>query len=132
MLYEIEFQDDGPADVEIKLAGLASPAALREFTNQLEADPRFRAGLTLLVDVSGLEAGTLTEATLTALGEHVAARDSQTALLAVAIVADDPEIQKRARVYRATVGGSRSNRQIVSSRAEGLAWLEEQRTRSDA
>ena len=131
MRYEIEFHDDGPADVEIALGGSASPIALREFSDALERDPRFRAGLRMLVDISQLDPGDVADGHIAELAQRIVARDWDYAPGAVAIVAPDVQTFRGAQAYRAHLGGSKSNRHIVNSRAEGLAWLEEQRARSD-
>jgi hypothetical protein len=125
--YDIEFRSEGGADVEIRLSGVASPAELSDLADALETDPRFRPGLAMLVDVSELESGTVTDAHLAELSKRIVARDWQSPPLAVAIVAPTGDVQKGARTYRAHVGGSRSSRHVVTSRREGLAWLEERR-----
>src|SRR5262245_39910285 len=84
--------------------------------------PRFRAGLTLLVNVSGLIASSVSETDLAELGARIIERDWNARPLAVAIVASDPEI-KAAREYRAVLEArSRTARWCVPEpkRSHGL------------
>jgi hypothetical protein len=126
MEYEIEF-GGGTADVEITLSGSATPAAFRRFTETLAADPQFRAGLRMLVDVSSLDTTALSADGLQGLTAPVLERDWYYPPAAVAIVAGRGEIYGDAKTYRAHLGGSRSNRQIFEDRGEALRWLEAQR-----
>jgi hypothetical protein len=58
--FEIEFGDRASvADVEITLSGVATPSAFRQLADTLARDPRFRAGLTMLVDLSALDTSAL-------------------------------------------------------------------------
>ena len=126
MQFEIEFQDGtGPADVEITLSGALDPVDFRRFTETLNADPRFRAGLIMLVDVTGLDTSDVTSNRLQALSEPVIERDWTYPPRVVAIVAPDPQTLAAARAYRAHLGGSKSNRHIFTTRAEAVAWLED-------
>ena len=124
--FEIAFQDGtGLTDVEIALSGVATPAGFFRFTDTLQNDPRFRAGLRLLVDLTGFDATALPSGGVAELSEPVLERDWEHLPAAVAIIAPDPQTFEAARLYRANLGGSRSNRHVFRSRAEAVAWLEE-------
>jgi hypothetical protein len=125
--FEFTFQDgDGPADVEMALGGAPTAEGFRRMNQRLEADPRFRAGLTMLVDCSALDPSGLSEEELQNLSEQIVERDWHYAPSAVAIVAPGEQTLRAARAYRAHVGGSKSNRHLFGSRAEAIAWLEHQ------
>ena len=124
MEYEIDFRSgDGPPDLEVTLSGVLDPADFRRLTESLTSDPRFGAGITMLVDVSALDASDATPDRLQALSEPIIERDWSYPPAAVAIVAPDPQTLAAARAYRASIGGSKSNRQVFTTRAEALAWL---------
>ena len=124
--FEITFQDgDGPADVEMALAGVPTAEALRLLNGRLTADPRFRAGLRMLVDLSALDTSGLSDGEVQSLSEHMVERDWDYPPLAVAIIAPDEETFSAAREYRAHLGGSKSNRHLFSTRVEAVAWLED-------
>ena len=127
MRHEIKFTSDGgPADVVIALRGELTPTDFRALVGGLQSDSRFRAGLTLLVDISALEISDVGEEEIGTLTEAVLMRDWEYPPRAVAIIAPDEPRFKAARAYRAHLGGSTSKRHVVASRAEAVAWLEPQ------
>ena len=127
MEFEIEFTEGaGPADVEIALLGEATLEEFRRFNEILAADPRFRAGLAMLVDVSALDTSALSEQSLAGMSEPIVERDWHHPPAAVAIIAAGERTVGAARTYRAHLGGSRSNREIFETRGQALAWLEQQ------
>jgi hypothetical protein len=123
--FEIEF-GVGPADIEITVSGVPTPEAFHLLNERLTGDRRFRAGLALLVDCSALDTSDLTDGGLKALSDSMAERDWLYPPAAVALIAPDDQTYEAVRSYRAHLGGSRSNRRLFTSRAEALAWLEEQ------
>lgn len=128
MDYRIDFLGDGgPADAAIVLSGALTPMSFREMSDALTSDPRWRPGLALLVDITGLEVPATPDEAVGPLSEPIIARDLDFPPRAVAIVAPDDETFRAALAYRAHLGGSKSMRHVVRTRAEGLAWLEEQR-----
>jgi hypothetical protein len=131
--FEIEFRDDADgADVEIRLSGSPTPESFREFTETLGRDPRYRAGLRMLVDLSTFDAAFLTGAPLQDLAGSVLERDWYHPPAAVAIIAPAEQLHAAALAYRAHLGGSRSNRNVFHTREEAMAWLTEQpRPRAD-
>ena len=127
MQFEIEFQLTGSAaDVEITLSGVATVQEFRQFVETLTSDPHFRAGLTMLVDVATLDTSTLSDDGLQLIAGPIVERDWYQPPAAVAIVAPGEQVGSHARAYRAHLGGTKSNRQIFTSRAEAIAWLEQQ------
>lgn len=113
----------GPADVEITLSGAPTPETFAELNTRLMNDPRFRRGITMLVDLSELDVSELPESAVQSLSDTTAERDWYRTPSAVAIVAPTEAIYDAARVYRAHLGGSKSNRHLFGDRAEAAAWL---------
>jgi hypothetical protein len=126
MEFQIDFPTGGPADVVMSVSGVPTLAELERFDEALVSDPRFRAGLTILVDVAGLEYDGISAEELQALSEPTVMRDWRYRPAAMAIVAPSGPTYDHVQRYRAHVGGSRSNRRVFGSTAEAVAWLEEQ------
>ena len=124
--FEITFTDGaGPADIEIALSGFPTLEGLRLLNEQLISDLRFRAGLTILVNLDALDTSGLSGDALESLSESMAERDWSYQPAASAIIAPHEPTYNAARTFRAHLGGSMSNRQVFRSRAEAVAWLEE-------
>jgi hypothetical protein len=124
--FDIQFAvTESPADVEIALSGAPTPQGFQLLNERLVSDARFRAGLTLLVDLSRLDTSELTEDVLQGMSEPVVERDWHYPPAAVAIVAADERTAGFARSYRAALGGSKSRRQVFETRADAVAWLVE-------
>jgi hypothetical protein len=125
--FEVEFRDgEGPADIEETLTGVPTEDGFRLLNERVMSDPRFRAGLTILVDCSALNTSGLTDQDLQSLSEHMVVRDWSYPPAAVAIIAPDEETFSKVTEYRAHLGGSSSNRQLFRNRADAVGWLEEQ------
>jgi hypothetical protein len=125
--FEYTFRDGaGPADVEMTVAGVPTPEGFRLMNERLTADPRFRPGLTMLVDCSALDTSGLSNEEVQELSERIVERDMDYAPSAVALIAPDEQTFSAVRAYRAHVGGSKSHRYLFGSRAEAVAWLEAQ------
>jgi hypothetical protein len=125
MEYSFEFGGDGPQDLTIALAGVASPEDLRELVRDLTSDVRFRAGLALLVDLSAFDSSAVTPEELRGIADAVAGRDWESPARAIAIVAPQDRTFEDAMLYRAHVGGSKSGREVFRSHEDALAWLRE-------
>jgi hypothetical protein len=125
--FEITFQDGvGPADLEMAITGVPTDEGFRLLNGRLLSDPRFRAGLRMLVDCSGLDTSGLSDGEVQTLSEQMSERDWDYAPSAVAIIAPSAETFSAVREYRAHLGGSKSNRHVFGSRVEAVAWLEAQ------
>ncbi len=124
---EIEFRDgDGPADIEEKLTGVPTEAGFRLLNERVMSNPRFRAGLKILVDCAALNTIGLSNQDLQSFSAHMAVRDWEFPPAAVAIIAPDDQTFEAVQAYRAHLGGSKSNRQLFRTRADAIAWLEDQ------
>jgi hypothetical protein len=128
--FEVAFSDGGvPADIEITLSGAPTPESFLSLNKRLTDDPRFRAGMTMLVDCSALDTSALSEEALEGLSQPMLERDWHYPPAAVAIIAPDEMTYTAVRAYRAHLGGSHSNRYVFRSRTEAVAWLEQQKPR---
>src|SRR5947199_6946730 len=107
-----------PQDLTITLTGQADVPGLRRLNEALAGDPRFKAGLAILVDTTELDVSGLTPDTIEVITEPVVARDWSALPLAEAIVAPSEATFATAALYRAFLGGSRSRRGIFASREE--------------
>lgn len=123
---EIEF-GGAPQDVTIVLSGVAEVADLLRLNAELVEDVRFRRDIALLVDVTRLDTTQLTELDVAAATAPVGERDWDKPPSAVAIVAGSGQAALDAQLWRAHLGGSRSQRRIFATTEEALAWLQELR-----
>jgi hypothetical protein len=126
MSFKLVFGGD-PQDLTITLSGRADSAGLQQLDAALRADPRFKAGLAILVDVTALDASGLTEESLLDASERVLLRDWSARPLAVAIFAPNPATFATAALYRAHLGGTRSRRRVFTSATAASDWLRDQK-----
>lgn len=126
--FEFTFAFGGdPQDLTITLSGAVDAPGLKRLNDALVADPQFRPGLAILVDVTALDTSRLDEDELFTGVGPVVERDAGSPPRAVAIVVSDDETFAKAVHYRAHLGGSSSRRRIFTDRGDALAWLETQR-----
>lgn len=125
MEFTIEFGGE-PQDVTITTSGIADVEGSRRLSSALASDPRYCAGMLVLVDHSALEMSRLTDLDLERIAAGISESDWNLPPRAVAIVASNVETHIRAREAVAHLGGSLSNRRVFSSREEALGWLREQ------
>ena len=116
-----------PQDLTITLRGVADALGARRLATDLAADPRFRPGLLILVDVTDLDTATVDDNELYADATAFIERDAAAAPGAVAIVAPDGDTFIKATHYRAYLGGSKSRREVFIDREDAIAWLRSQR-----
>lgn len=130
MEFKVEFRDgDGPSDIEETLSGVPTEDGFRLLNERVVSDPRFRAGLTILVDCSALNTTGLSSEDLQRFSQHMVMRDWDYPPGAVAFIAPE-EMFKKMQEFRAHLGGSSSKRQLFRDRADAVAWLEEQTAES--
>jgi hypothetical protein len=126
MKFTIEFGGD-PQDVTVTFSGVADLPGFRRYNDTLASDPRFRAGMMILVEASALDTSQMSSESVQAASEPVSERDWHHPPRAVAIVAPDRRTFDDFGYARAHQGGSRSRRRIFRSREAALDWLNEQR-----
>ena len=127
MEFELDFLGGtGPSDLEITLSGVPTEHGFRLLHERLVPDPRFRAGLTIVVDMTALDTSGLSDHELEQITRPIVERDWDYPPAAVAIIAPDSQSHNVVQSYRAHLGGSSSNRHLFTSRTDAVAWLEEQ------
>jgi hypothetical protein len=125
--YSIEFGGD-PQDVTITMSGCADIDGFRRVTAALVADPRFGAGLTILVDHSALDLTPLSNGDVPKATDALLERDWNFPPKAVAIVAPPtPHALEFAERGVAHMSVLQRPRRVFRSRDEALTWLREQR-----
>jgi hypothetical protein len=126
MKFTIEFGGD-PQDVTVTFSGVADLPGFRRYNEEITSDPRFRAGMMILVDASALDTSQMSSENIQAASEPISERDWNLPPRAVAIVAPDPRTFNDFLHARAHQGGSRSRRRVFGSQEAALGWLNEQR-----
>jgi hypothetical protein len=111
-----------PQDVTVTASGVADVASLRELVRTIAGDERYRAGLLLLYELSGLDMSQLSDRELEQVTATVMERDWILQPRAVAIVVAGKTIEA-ARIAIAHLGGSSSGRRLFTSRDDAVAWL---------
>ena len=126
MEFKIEFGGE-PQDVTVTLSGVADLIGFRRYNEEFSSDPRFRAGMLILVDASALDSSQLSSEHLEAASQQMSERDWIHPPRAIAIVAPDPRTFDDFGAARAHQGGSRSRRRVFAAREPAVSWLDEQR-----
>jgi hypothetical protein len=122
MEFMIEFGADD-AEVVITTGGAAHADGFLRFNRALAADPRFRPGMSVLVDHSELDMSTLTDDDLVEIARSVAAIQGRLGTSKVAIVVHDDLGYRHTSQARAEAEPLQIEAEIFSSRNEGIAWL---------
>lgn len=124
--YTIEFAEDGLPDLTITLRGVGDPGAVARCNTEIAADPRFQAGLTILVDLSKFATRRVSESQADATIDRILERDWDRPAAAIAFVVGDDQAARELMLWRARLGGSRSRREIFTTRDDAVAWLSAQ------
>ena len=124
--FTFDFGGD-PQDVTITASGIADVAGLLHINAELRSDPRFRANMLILYDLSELDMARLSEVDMEQISAPIAVRDWDVPHRAMAVVAPNPQGLDRVRLAIAHLGGKRSRRRVFASRDDAIAWLREQR-----
>jgi hypothetical protein len=125
--HTIEFGGHPLFDVVITTRGSADLAGVKLFGEELMADPRFRAGSTILVDHSELDARPLTASDLSEIGRVASGRTEQLGDTVFAIVVPNTLTFGMARQSSILAGPLESAFHIFYSRDEAEAWLRAER-----
>jgi hypothetical protein len=125
MEYTIEF-GGAPQDVTITTSGPASAEGLLDFIRELVASPRFRPGMSILVDHMALDASTVTATDVRAQAALVLSLDEQIGPSNVAIACSSPLAFGYSRMYEAHAAPAQVRSCVFYSRSEALVWLLEQ------
>ena len=122
MKYTIEF-GGGPQDVTITTFGLATAEGLLDFIRELVSNPRFRPGMSILVDHMAVDARMITADDVRAQAQLVLALDEQIGPSNVAIVVPSPLAFGYSRMYEAHAAAAQVRSHVFYSRNEALEWL---------
>lgn len=122
MNYSLEF-GGAPQDLTMTLTGAVDTQSIRTFVVDLVANPEYRAEMLILVDLSGLDTSTITEAEYESVSDVISGRDHRFPAKAIAIVAPGARTFADAVRHRAYVGGSKSHREVFRNREDATAWL---------
>lgn len=126
MNYTLEFGGD-PQDLTMTLTGALDARSIRAFVQDLIAHPEYRAGMLILADISGLDTSGISVEEYESVSDVIGGRDDRFPAKAIAIVAPAGRTFDDAMHHRAYVGGSKSGREVFSSREDAAAWLARQR-----
>lgn len=130
MEFTIEFGGD-PQDVTITMSGRADVDGYRRVTAALVSHPRFRAGMTILVDQSALDPTLLSGLDVPEATDPILERDWNFPPKAVAIVVPSTphalDLAEQGVEHMSVLG---LPRRVFSSRDEALPWLHEQKSRA--
>jgi hypothetical protein len=119
-------------DVTITTWGRADLAGFERFNEALVSDPRYRPGMTILVDHSQLDASTLSPAEVEAVGNVVARLADRIGPSLVAIVSGDRVTFGQAGISVAHAPPERIRVGVFYTLDEALGWLRsESGTRPD-
>lgn len=127
MKHSIEFGGN-PQDVTITTFGPASAEGLTAFLMELVSNPRFRPGMLILADHTGLDPTTVTAAEVRAQAEIVVGLNGQIGASKIAIVVPSPLAFGWARMYELSAEAAQAESNVFYSRSDALAWLEAQRS----
>jgi hypothetical protein len=123
-VYEIAFVD-GPFDVIVTTGGPGSIAELEAADRAVYSDPRWRPGINVLYDHSGLEpTGRATGDDIRALAERDSLPDAHRLIGHVAVVAASDAVYGIARMWLAQLEPTIAERTIVVRTVDdAYAWL---------
>jgi hypothetical protein len=121
MEFAVEFGGE-PQDVTVTASGIADVAGLREIVTTVAGDERYRAGLLVLYELSGLDMSGISDDELERVTETVMERDWRSQPRAVALVVGERAVEIT-RLGIAHLGGSRSRRRVFTSYDDAVAWL---------
>ena len=131
MVYDIEFAASGPFDVVVTTSGKATAAEMAAGRRRILDDPRFRPGMTLLVDHSLLDNADITRADVQRAAESLNRDRAASGLGWIALVAPTSLNFGLARMFELLAGEELEGAWIVvRSRDEAEAWLESKQAAS--
>jgi hypothetical protein len=112
-LHGVTFTTSGPADL----------SSILRANDEFLADARFRPGMPILADHSGLDTTPLTSSDAKLIGEAYRRFLDRVGESAIAIVVAHPAAFGLVRMAEAYAGPVQSNLRIFYSRADAVSWL---------
>ena len=125
MEYSIQFGGT-PQDVTITTSGPGTGDGLTGFVRDLVNDPRFRRGMSILVDHLALDASPLTGADVKRQAELVNQLDETLGPCHVAIVVPSPLAFGFARMYELHAAETQIHSRVFYKRDEAVQWIDAQ------
>jgi hypothetical protein len=126
--YDIEFTESEPFEVVVTTAGKATAAEMADGRRRLLDDPRFRAGMSLLVDHSLLDNSGITRDEVQRAAMSLNRDRARSGLEYIALVAPTTMNFGLARMFEALAGDDLEGSVIVvRTREEAYSWIESQR-----
>jgi hypothetical protein len=122
MEFRIDFGGE-PQDVTVTTAGRADLEGFERFNEALVSDPRYRPGMTILVDHSQLDASTLSPPEVEAVGDIVARVADRLGPSLVAIVSGDRVTFGQAGISVAYAPPERIRVRVFYTLDEAVEWL---------
>ena len=124
MGWDYRFSEDGPFDVVVTIDGVMAPATIEAGRRRLLSDPRFRSGMTVLVDNSGVDTSSTTADRLRTIAAS-AARDYGGAGVAyLVMLAPQSVTYGLLRMWHTFLSDELAGRAaVVSSLEEADAWI---------
>jgi hypothetical protein len=120
--HTIEFRQGGKPDAVITTHGTATPDGLNAYLTDLAADPRWKQGMTLLIDHRALDWSDITTADLRARAHRVATMPEAAHPTHVALVVGETVAFGLMRMF-STFVDDHIERGVFYDIAEAYAWL---------
>jgi hypothetical protein len=120
--FSIEFGGD-PQDVTITVSGVGDLAGFASLNEALLSHPRFRSGLSFLIDFSDLEVAELPQEDVEQIAEVGNESTWDYPPRAVAMVATNPATRAQAQLAVAYMGGRKSGHRVFATPEEAVVWL---------
>jgi hypothetical protein len=122
--HTIEFVDGGGAeDVVVRTSGRGILSGFTAYLNELVSDPRYRPGMTILVDHTALDASGLATADARTFAGVVADLGDRIAGTAISCVAPSAVMYGISRAFEAYAEASGLRTRVFATVDEARAWL---------
>jgi hypothetical protein len=115
------------ADVTVTTSGVADAAGFAQMNDELVAHPRFRPGMSILVDHSALDVTSLRAGDVQAIAQAVTAMASSIGPGSIAIVAPTKVGFGVARMSEGLAGPAELRTRTFRSRTAAVEWLRDER-----
>jgi hypothetical protein len=124
MAWAYEFSEAGPFDVVVTIDGVMSPELIEAGRRRLLADPRFRPGMSVLVDNSDVDTSNTTADRLRAIAASAARDYANAGVEDLVMLAPESVTFGLLRMWHTFLSDELAGRAaVVSSLDEAEAWL---------
>jgi hypothetical protein len=126
--YDIEFTESGPFEVVVTTSGEASGAEIEAGRRRVLADPRFRPGMSIMLDHSLLDNSGAEAHEVRGLASSLDRDRASSGFAYLAIVAPDAVTYGLGRMWESLASEEvESAVTVVRTREEAYVWIESQR-----